>query len=292
LGANLVAIAHQQGWEVVGVSYRHAVPVGGVRHLQVDLTQPAAAEDLLATVQPDWVVHCAALTDVDWCEEHPGETERVNVEMSAHLARAARQQGSRFVFISTDAVFDGARGWYEEDDPPAPINVYAKSKWAAETVVRSVSASSLIVRTTFYGWHLQTAGLSLGEWIISRLESHQLVSAFVDVIFSPLLVTDLGAMLLAMMERKLQGVYHVAASEACSKYAFAVQVAEVFGLDRRLVQPTSVNQAGLRAPRPGNTSLQTHKVCRASGVRMPDVRSGIERFQELRAVASVVRAAG
>lgn len=281
LGANFLVTAHRRGMPVGAVYHRHSVRLSGVAGIRGDLTDAAVAAEVCRTLRPRWVVHCAAATDVDWCEEHPQEAWRLNVEMPRHLASAAHQIGAGVLYVSTDAVFDGQAGGYREDDPPSPVNVYAKTKLAGEEAVRAELDRWLIVRTNFYGWNL-VEKLSLAEWILSRLEARRPVPGFCDVTFAPLLVNDLSEILLEMVGRALEGLYHVAGSGPLSKYDFAVACAETFGLDASLVRPSSVADAALRAARPRNIWLETARACGALGKPMPDVASGLRRFKALR----------
>lgn len=281
LGANLVLHMRQCDKDVIAIYHRHKFVAQGVESLQADLTDKHMVSDLLQCLQPDWIIHCAALTNVDWCEEHPADTHRVNVEMSRDLAVAAHRVGAGLVYISTDSVFDGKSGHYSEEDAPAPVNVYAESKLAGEEAVRSELERSLIVRTNIYGWNMQEKH-SLAEWILNRLELDQPVPGFYDVIFTPTLVNDLSEIILDMIERRLTGLYHVAGSQPCSKYEFALQLADVFGLQKQSVQPVSIADSLSKAPRPRDTSLKTSKVSRALGRPMPGLDSGLRRFKALR----------
>lgn len=281
LGANFIATAQQLHESLVAVSHQHGFNLSGIEHVSADLTDHRKADELVQLFQPAWIVHCAALTNVDWCEAHPKEAQLVNVEMSRHLAAAARRVGARMVYISTESVFDGKVGNYSEADVPGPLNVYAKCKLAGEQAVLEEQEQSLIVRTNIYGWNMQQKS-NLAEWALDRLEAGQPVPGFGDAIFTPILVNDLSEIILDMMKRQLSGLYHVAGSQPCSKYEFAVRLAKVFGLDSQLVHRESVANSNLRAPRPKITSLQTSKVSEALGRRMPDLQSGLKRFKALR----------
>lgn len=280
LGANFVWEAKGR-YDLVAVYSRHPVRIPGTIDVKSDLTRSTEVFDLVGVYRPAWIVHCAALTHVDYCEENPVEAHKVNVEMTGYLVAAAREIGARVLYISTDSVFDGSRGRYSEEEPPCPVNVYARTKLEGERIVLQYMERGLIVRTNIYGWNMQNKD-SLAEWILGRLESGQPVPGFQDVFFTPILVNDLAEILFEMMENQLSGVYHVAGGERCSKFNFAQRLAETFGLDAALVVPASVQTAGLRAPRPRDTSLLTEKVTRALGKRMPDVRQGLARFKSLR----------
>jgi dTDP-4-dehydrorhamnose reductase len=276
LGANLALTA--SGHEVIAASHAHPVGAGEIRGLQADLSVPGVAREVVDEIRPDWVVHCAAATDVDACEADPQTAQRLNVEMARRVAEAARAAGARLVHVSTDAVFDGLRGAYVEEDPARPVNVYARSKRAGEVAVAEACPEALIVRTNIYGWNAQPKD-SLAEWFIRRLEARQECHGFADVFVSPILATDLAAMLLRMLQAGLSGLYHVAGAECVSKHAFGIHVAGAFGLDAGLIRPASVDEAGLRAPRPKKLCLRCDRASRALGMRMPGLEEGLTRFR-------------
>jgi dTDP-4-dehydrorhamnose reductase len=287
LGANLVLEWRSRGGSPIALYGKHAVSLG-VPALAVDLCDTQRVRELIGRKRPRWIVHCAAATNVDWCEDHPAECLRVNVDASRNLAEAAKVVGARFIHISTDAVFNGAGENYEENDPVCPLNMYANSKVLAEQAVTETLPESLIVRTNIYGWNLQDK-LSLAEWMLRNLETGTRFQGFDDVVFSPILVNDLAIVLAEMMALRLTGIFHVVGSESCSKFAFAEQIADVFGLDRTLVERTQVDRVSLRAPRPRNMSMNVAKVRQALGHGTPGIREGLERFKSLRATGYAER---
>ena len=282
LGANLAITARDDGMPVAGLSRAYGVNIPGVEVLRVDLTDTSAVERLCRALRPRWVVHCAALTNVDWCEDHPAEAQEVNAGASGRLAAAARSLGARVVYVSTDAVFDGKlTAGYKEEDTPAPLNVYARTKWLGEKAVLEAAPDSLVVRTNLYGWNVQPKQ-SLAEWVLSRLEAGVEVPGFDDVVFSPLLANDLGRLILDLMGRGAKGVYHAGAADSCSKYAFAHRLAGEFGFDSAQVLRTSLAATPLRAPRPFNTVLNTRKLSETIGRVPPTVAEGLRRLKSLR----------
>jgi dTDP-4-dehydrorhamnose reductase len=280
LGASLVMLGRDLGREVIGVCHRHLLRIPGVRICQANLADRQAMRNLLVPLRPKSIIHCAAITEVDWCELHPEETEEVNVQASSALAELAQELNAQFLYVSTDSVFDGTRGNYSEDDQPAPLSVYAKSKWRGEQEVLCRHSSPLIVRVNIYGWNAQPKQ-SLAEWILDDVRTRKPVSGFADVYFCPMLANDLAEVLLTMLDLGLNGIYHVAGSERISKYDFATRVAKTFSLATDCVVPTSLVEARLVAPRPVDSSLNTEKVRIALGRPMPDVDQGLRQFRLL-----------
>jgi dTDP-4-dehydrorhamnose reductase len=281
LGANLVYDWATAGHHVVSLDRNSGAAAPGAGLIYADISDPAIAGPVLEQLQPRWIVHCAALTAVDWCESHAKETLRVNAEAPRHLAATARKMGAGFLYISTDSVFDGATGGYREVDTPCPLNVYARAKLAGERAVLEEHPGALVVRTNIYGWNLRPK-LSLAEWVLQRLESAQEVPGFSDVSFCPILVNDLGNVLRSMMKLGLSGVYHVSGGEAIDKYEFAVAVAQTFGHDPARVLRSRLSDSALTAARPLNTSLNVDKAAEALGAPLPGVREGLQRFRALR----------
>jgi len=281
LGLNFTLAAKQRAGKVTAIYFHHPVDVPGVRSVKLDLVDVRAVDALVDHVRPDWVVHCAAMTDVDWCENHPELARHFHVEVSRQLAVAVRRVGGRMLYVSTDAVFDGELGDYAEDDRCAPLNHYARTKLDGETAVQEALPAALVVRTNMFGWKLEGKP-GLAEWILQQLITNKPVPGFSDVIFTPLLVNDFSEIMLDMMHRRLSGVYHVGSAAACSKYDFARLVARVFGLREDLIYSTVVQQSALRARRPKNTSLRTDKAVAALGRLMPELPAAVQRFRALR----------
>ena len=280
LGINIIAATSGLSREVAGTCYHNALRVPGVQIRSVDLTDRQATREVIATLRPTSIIHCAAATNVDWCEDHPEEADQVNVQASSFLAEIAQELNARFVYISTDSVFDGKRGNYSETDPPAPLSVYANSKLRGEREVLRRHSSPLIVRVTIYGWSAQSKP-SFAEWILDEIAAGRQVRGFSDVYFCPLLANDLAEALLTMLDGGLSGIYHAVGSERISKYDFAKRVAGMFNLGTDDVVPVSILAARLRAPRPIDPSLNTAKIRASLGRPMPDVDAGLRRFLEL-----------
>ncbi len=279
LGANL-ALTYSASHTVVGVVHRHPLVNPPFVVIQADLLDEDARNAVWERAQPDVLIHCAALANLDACERHPDLAMRVNADLPGQLAALAARDGVRMVQISTDAVFDGQRGDYTEEDAPNPLSVYARTKLAGERAVAECFPDALIVRINIFGWSV-SGRRSLAEWFLNNLRAGQTMRGFTDVFFAPLLVNDLADWLLRMLAADLHGLYHVVAANAMSKYAFGVRLAEVFDLDAGLIQPSSVAESGLRAPRSPRLTLRTDKLRRDLGVTPPTVEEGVARFHRL-----------
>jgi dTDP-4-dehydrorhamnose reductase len=278
LGGNLSLMGAAE-FEVIATYCSNEVDMENVDFLQLNLANVDEVSKI-EHAHPDYVINCAALTNVDYCEEHPDEAYSVNVTASVRVAEAAKRCHARLVHISTDAVFDGTKGDYSETDPAKPLSVYGRTKLEAEAKVLTVYPDSCVVRTNIYGWN-KRAKDSLAEWMLNKLESGNELPALKDVFFSPILVNDLAEHLFELMEGDYAGVIHVAGSETCSKLAFALLIADVFGFDRSLVKPIGLDELGLKAPRGRNTSLNVTKAEAILGRQMPTAKAGLTRMKHL-----------
>ncbi|MBN1666785.1 MAG: SDR family oxidoreductase [Anaerolineales bacterium] len=279
LGINLALEAARQH-RVYGQVNSHPIETDQFTVLQANLLEPGAMEHLLEISQPDWVIHCAALANLEDCERDPELARELNTEVPRDLASLCRKGGARFLHVSTDAVFDGQRGSYIETDLPNPLSIYAQTKLAAEQAVSDANPEALIGRVNLFGWSL-SAKRSLAEFFFYRLQAGEAVMGFTDVYFCPLLANDLGRIFLAMLEKGLVGLYHVLSPQCISKYDFGVALAQQFGLDASLIQPTSVQQSGLKAARSPNLTLKIDKLMRDLGDSPPSIFTGLARLHTL-----------
>lgn len=282
LGANFVHVALQKRYNVIGTvcSSRWARPPATM--CEMDVRDDHAVRALLKKIRPDAVFHFAAATSVDWCEAHPEEALAINAHASGVVASATREVGARFVYMSTDAVFDGVRGCYNETDTPAPVNVYAASKLEGEREVVRSHPAALIVRANIFGWNALPKQ-NLAESILSALRKGQEFPGYHDVIFAPVLVNTLAEWMLMLEAKGVCGTIHVASHNPMSKGDFAVELARVFGLRGELVRPTCYAALLPRqgATRPLNTWLSGAIASRCLGLRLPDLPDMIKELQRL-----------
>jgi dTDP-4-dehydrorhamnose reductase len=265
---------------VFGVVNRHALSTDLFQVIHADLLTPGILEGLLDRTQPDWIIHCAALADLDACEEAPELAWRLNAELPGKLARLASRGGARLVHISTDAVFNGESGNYTEEDVPNPRSVYARTKLEGERRVSEANPEALIARVNLFGWSL-SGQRSLAEWFFNNLSSGKSVMGFTDVFFCPLLANDLSNLIFEMLASRLSGLYHVVSRTCISKNDFGIALARRFGLDAGLIDPIVVARAGLKASRSPNLTLCTDKLASTLSKPLPDWEKGLERFFQL-----------
>ena len=221
----------------------------------MDITSPEQTGRVLDGFRPDVVVHCAAITDVDPCELDPENCERVNIEGTRNIAAAAAACNARFIYLSTDFVFDGLKGPYGEDDDPNPVSTYGWSKLQGEYIARSARVPWAIVRTILvYGVPPSLKRNNLVTWVYSSLKNNQPIRVVNDQFRMPTLADDLADGIISIVERNKTGIFHLSGPEMVSVFEFAQQTARFFGLDQSLITPVKsaeLKQAGRRPPSTG-----------------------------------------
>ncbi len=219
-------------------------------------------ERLLPTV----VINCAALTDVDWCEDHSEQAFSVNAGGAFNIARACKHIGARLIHISTDYVFDGkARVPYREDDPTAPLSVYGRSKLEGEMAVLEEHKDSVIVRTScLFG----DGGKNFQSTVVSRCENGERVNAFIDAFCSPTSTVDCAHAIADLIQIDFRGVLHIANAGVCTRFQFARAALKIRGMDEARLDPVEMKTFDLRAARPEYSALDSSLFAHIAGRKM------------------------
>tara|TARA_Y100000588_G_C14255554_1_gene925265 strand:- start:977 stop:1870 length:894 start_codon:yes stop_codon:yes gene_type:complete len=280
LGSNISRTIALSSSEIVGIYNNNFIESKDFESIAIDLSDFTKTNELIRQLNPSHIIHCAALTDVDQCELEPQRAWSINADASKNLSMLADDVGCGFTYVSTDSVFDGNLGQYDEHDIPCPINNYARSKLAGERMVIQAYSKALIIRTNFFGTNHQIIpSTGLANWVLTKLNARQAINGFRDVLFSPIFVEDLSELIINMIDVGVSGIYHVSGATQLSKYDFAVRLALKFGLPENLISPTSIDDSELAAPRPKNTTLSNNKIQEVLGKTMPELDAGLNRFK-------------
>ena len=279
LGSNLSKVISDI-FDVHVIAHRHSIPCGNFQVHQLDITNREILINLVNNIKPDYIIHTAALTNVDYCEVNKEEAWQINVEATRNFVKAASITNSKLIYISTDSVFDGKTGMYTEVDEVNPLNYYAFTKLEGEKVVRTLSNSFVIIRTNIYGWNTQRK-LSLAEWMLNSLTQKNKTQLFSDVFFTPILVNNLSQVISEIITKEISGLFNIAGSERVSKLEFGYELAKVFSLDSKLIEPTKVSEKKFVAKRPLDTSLCCKKISKEVATELLTMRDGLEAFKAL-----------
>lgn len=275
LGSN-IAYCLKDHYDIYGLYHHHSISIPGIETRCVDLRFKLHTQSIIQQFNPDIIIHSAALANVDTCEEDPKLAHDINVQSTQNLIEIIHGSFAKFIYISTDLVYDGIKGNFAEDDPVGPRNNYAKTKLEGEKIALS-HPDALVLRTNFFGWNY-TKKQSLAEWVMQELREKRSVQGFNDVFFSSIYTFDLAQLIDRMINKDLRGVYNCVSNTSLSKYDFLVSIAKGAGLDSNLIKPVSIDASSLKANRSKNLSLDTSKISRDLGVVPPPIEEGIRHF--------------
>lgn len=229
----------------------------------LDITDKEGVKKIVKNLNPDIIIHAAAFTNVDKCEVEREKAYNVNVKGTENIARIAKKINAKLVYISTDYVFDGEKGFYNEEDKTSPINYYGLTKLEGEKVVKKICNDFIIARTSvIYGPHKK----NFVTWTIWELKKKKEIKIIIDQWVSPTLNIDLAEQIIALMEKDEKGIFHTAGGERISRYDFVLEVAKIFDFNEDFVIPTKTKEMNWIAKRPKDSSLDVSKI---SGVKKP-----------------------
>lgn len=258
LGTKTIEHLLAKGREVVSVSLEEQCRnefLGKFPYFQLDITDAAAVQEVVARLRPDAVVHTAAFTAVDACETQRELSWRANVDGTANVTEACRENGARLLHISTEYVFDGENGPYREEDTPHPISYYALTKLESEKAVQARCSNWVIARTTILFGHAPNVRPSFVVWLVEKLRRGEPVRIVDDQVGSPTLADNLVEMLLALLDSDRRGIYNTVGDTIIDRHSFSVLAAELFGLDPRLIGRARTSELNQAAPRPLRAGL-------------------------------------
>jgi len=280
LGWWLVRVLHDAGYRVYAAVHRRQPPgLEEAATTRLDLEDPGSIYRALEEARPDLVLHAAAYTDVDGCEQNPARALRVNYHGAAALAKAAARRGTvALIYISTDYVFPGTRGLYREEDPPRPVNYYGLSKLLGEAAAAAHPGKAVAVRVSGLYGYSPTGKRNFGITVLERLLRRERVKAFRDQRLSPTYVPDLASRITRLIEalHEAPSVLHLAGPPA-TRLEYARALARLLGAPEELIEPASMESLRLPAPRPRDSSLDTARA-REMGLAMPGLEESLARF--------------
>lgn len=261
LGRDVMLAAGNAGHEVVG--YGRA---------ELDVTDPESVGRRLELERPDVVINCAAWTDVDGAEEAEEEAFAVNGAGAGNVAAAAAEVGAAVVYISSDYVFDGAKGApYVESDQPAPLSAYGRTKLAGEEATAAANKRHFIVRSA---WLFGIGGGNFVETMLRLASIQNEVLVVRDQVGSPTYTWHLAYGIVRLIEGIEYGIHHMAAEGQCSWYEFAREIFEQAKVDCKVLSGTT-DMLGRPAPRPAFSALTSQ---RKHAIRLPSWQDGLAGY--------------
>ncbi|WP_017298032.1 SDR family oxidoreductase [Nodosilinea nodulosa] len=270
--------AAQATWRVEGTYHQNTPPLPGVTLHTVDFTDLDALKPWLEELAPDAIIHTAALSQPNRCEQDPHLSYQLNVEATRLLAQFCGSRHLPFAFTSTDQVFDGQAAPYSEDSVPSPISVYGRHKVEAEALVQALHPAAVICRLPLlYGPPSPTAECFL-QGFVRTLKAGQPLHLFTDEFRTPAYVEDVAAGLLFALENTA-GLLHLGGPDRLSRYDFGLRMAATFGLDQNLILPGKQADVAMPAPRPADVSSNSQRAF-GLGYRPRSVLAGLSASAE------------
>lgn len=271
LGKRIIELSRDV--DIIG-TYYSTKPGLDIDMIQLDIVNRQDVLEKIKEIRPEIVIHCAALTDVDLCEDHKEQAWSTNVDGTKNIADACKAINAKMVYISTDFVFDGKKGNYNEEDLPNPISYYALTKLAGEYAIKHLNDYLIVRSSVIYG----VGGKKFVTWVIDSLKNRKEIKVVTNHYNSPTLNTDLAWALLKICKHA-NGIYHVAGSERISRFEFARKIAKVFGLDENLILPIRAEEFVQRAKRPLDSSLDVKKLEREFNIKLSNVEEGLTKMK-------------
>ncbi|MBT6227382.1 MAG: UDP-4-amino-4,6-dideoxy-N-acetyl-beta-L-altrosamine transaminase [Candidatus Scalindua sp.] len=275
LGNNL-AYYFKDKYEIMGLYNSHPVIINGIRTEKCDITCKGFIERVIQGFNPSIILHCASITDIEQCELDKDTADKINVLSTTYLTESIIDQDIKLVYISTDAVYDGVRGDSSESDKVNPLNFYGKSKYEGELEVAK-KENALIFRTNIFGWNIQNKK-SLGEWVLDELQANRRIDGFKDAYFSSIYTLEFARIIDIAIRKDLSGIYNCGSADSCSKYEFAIMIADCFGFDKALISSISIDNFDFQAERGKRLDLNINKLQRKLDYRLPTVEQSVEAF--------------
>lgn len=248
----------------------------------LDLCDADALERVFDEAKPDAVIHPAAIAAIDYCETHRDEAQRVNADATRTLARLCRDAGAKFVYCSTDTVFDGEKGLYTEQDPPGPLNFYAETKVRGERAALDEAGACVVARLSLVmGLPVLGAGNSFLSSMMDKFKAGETVGVPADEIRTPLDVITAGRALLELAGNDFTGLIHLAGNDRINRFEMVRRIAEHLGYPAGLVTPSDPSGIPGRAPRPLDASMDNALARRVLETPMRGVIDGLELVLEM-----------
>ncbi|PLZ89932.1 NAD(P)-dependent oxidoreductase [Fischerella muscicola CCMEE 5323] len=275
LGWHLCQLANLN-WEVYGTYLTHSVEIPNIKMQKVNLTNFQELKQIFNEIQPAAVIHTAAQSQPNYCQNHPEESYATNVIVSQNIADLCADASIPCVFTSTDLVFDGLNPPYRETDPVCPINRYGEQKVMAEVGMLERYPMTAVCRMPLMFGAATPTATSFIQPFIKTLQEGKELKLFLDEFRTPVSATTAAKGLLLALE-KVQGIIHLGGQERISRYDFGRLLVEIFQLPTTGLKACRQQDVKMAAPRPSDVSLDSSKAF-ALGYQPLSLRAELEKL--------------
>lgn len=273
------AISVRKLFDVVLGLHSRQINLAGSKSILINMESVDSIKKLLNEIQPEYVIHSAGLTNIEYCESNPDLATNVNVEISANLSNVCASLGVKLVYISTDQLFRGDESFTDEIALVSPLNVYGQTKAKGELRVLDILPNALVIRTNFYCWGMSYRH-SFTDLIINSLRSHNKIKLFNDIFFTPILAEELLLATHDLLNKNATGIFNIVSDERISKFDFGLLVAKIFDLDINLIEQISIRDDPALVVRPHDMSLSNKKASQLLGRKIGGISEHLKKLKK------------
>lgn len=278
LGGHLIAHA-RENWQVYATYRTNKPNLPQINWIALDLNDLSKLEQTLKVQKIDVIIHAAAIADLDRAENNQELAHQINVLATQKIVGLCESMRIRLIFISTDMVFDGEKGYFTEKDPVNPLNYYGKSKMMAENYIRQFSSNYVIARSALIYGFSRTESRTFSEIMLERTKNGESVQLFTDQYRTPILVDNLVQVLLELANSDYCGTLNLGSPDRVSRYEFGILFAKYFSISSNLLIPTQMKDYQFKAARPKDTSFQIGLAQKILKTALWDCHKGIQFLQ-------------
>jgi dTDP-4-dehydrorhamnose reductase len=248
----------RENTQLLGCSFEPDPCFNNVDYKSCDITKREAIKDIVLDFYPDYIINTAAFTNVDLCETERETAWKINVKGVEYLSEASRVIDAHLIQISTDYIFDGTKGPYDERAKPNPLGYYGRTKLASENVLKISGAYYTVLRTNvLYG--IAGNRPDFVRWVVASMKKGTPIRIVTDQINNPTYIDDLVQAIDKVLEYKKYGIYNIGGREFISRYDFTLRIADYFNLDKSLITSITTDELKQPAKRPLRSGLITIK---------------------------------
>lgn len=258
-GTNLLSIENSRNEFHCLIHKKKLKKQKNIFQYKIDNYNKTILRKLISEINPEIIIHSAALADIDTCEKNIKECYKININFTKYLVEISKQFKIKFVYVSSDQIYDGKKNIYNERCKTNPINNYGKSKVLSENFIKKKLSNYLILRTNFYGVGTKYK-LTFSEFIINKLRNNMSVDLFNDVFFNPVYLPTLIKYIFILINNNHKGTFNICSDDYLSKYELGINIAKTFNLNKDLINPISIQDLNLAANRPSKMYLDNKKL--------------------------------
>lgn len=250
-------------------------PSEKIQVVSADYSDQKWIKDFIQNEKPEFVINCAAMTNVDACEDDHKMAMDLNAIFPENLAKACKNINSKLIHFSTDYIFDGENGPYSEDDTPDPISFYGKSKLAGENAIKLTFDNYIIFRTNVvYG--ISSYGKNdFINWLISKFENTEKLKIITGQFCNPTFSEDIAWSVLKALQKKVTGVFNLAGNSWLNRYEIAKEIIKEFDFDKSLLEAIPSSELKQKASRPEKGGLINTRAEAILGIKFLNLKAGL-----------------